>query len=125
MYRYLNKNPKARDVEDCTVRSISVAQGKTWDRVYDELSDLAREQGLMFSSTEFIDSYLDERYERVCYKNNKVAMTVGEFVETHPTGVFLITMRGHITCVKDGVLYDTWNPSDRLIWCAWEVKRQV
>ena len=78
----------------------------------------------MFSSTEFIDSYLDERYERTCYKNNKVAMTVGEFVETHPTGTYLITMRNHITCAKNGVLYDTWNPSDRLIWCAWEVKGQ-
>lgn len=120
MYRYLNKNPKARDIEDCTVRSISVAQGKTWDKTYDELSDLARAKGLMFTSTEFIDDYLDERYERVCYKNNKVSMTVGEFVETHPTGTYLITMRGHITCVKNGVLLDTWNCSDRLIWCVWE-----
>lgn len=124
MYRYLNKNPESRDVEDCTVRSISVAQGKTWDATYNELSDLARDKGLMFSSTEFIDSYLDERYERTCYKNNKVAMTVGEFVETHPTGTYLITMRNHITCAKNGVLYDTWDPSDRLIWCAWEVNGQ-
>ena len=38
MYRYLNQNPKARDTEDCTVRAISLAQGKTWDKVYDELS---------------------------------------------------------------------------------------
>lgn len=121
MYRYLNQNPKARDTEDCTVRAISLAQGKTWDKVYDELSDLAREKGMLFSDAEFVEDYLDGLYKRTCYKNNKVAMTVGEFVEAHKEGTYLVTMRGHITCVKDGILFDTFDCRNRLIWCAWEV----
>lgn len=31
-------------------------------------------------------------------------------------------MAGHITAVIDGVCYDTFNPSDRLIWCVYKVK---
>ena len=30
-------------------------------------------------------------------------------------------MKGHITVVKDGVNYDTFDCSDRKIWCAWLV----
>jgi hypothetical protein len=121
MYRYLNKNPMARHIEDCTVRAISTVQNKTWSEVYDELSDLAKEKGLLFSDAQFIEDYLDERYERTCYKNNGLAMTVGEFVENNPSGTYLVTMRGHISCVKEGILLDTWDCRDKLIWCSWRV----
>lgn len=121
MYRYLNKNPKARDTEDCVLRAVSLAQGKTWDKVYDELSQLAKERGMLFSEAEFVEDYLDNLYPRTCYKNNKVAMTVGEFVETKPEGTYLVTMRGHITCVREGILYDSFDCRDRLIWCSWRV----
>ena len=121
MYRYLNKNPKARDTEDCVLRAVSLAQGKTWDKIYDELSELAKQRGMLFSDAEFVEDYLDERYLRTCYKNNGFAMTVGDFVESHPHNTYLVTMKGHITCVKEGILFDTFDCRSRLIWCAWEV----
>lgn len=121
MYRYLNKNPKARDVNDCVIRSISCAENRSWDNVYDELSELAQTQGILLDDVRFVEPYLDSKYNRTCYKNDKFAMTVGEFVEANPTGIYLITMQGHITCVKEGILYDTWDCRDKLIWCAWEV----
>lgn len=121
MYRYLNKNPKAINTEDCVLRAVSLAQGKTWDIVYDELSQLAKEKGMLFSDAEFVEGYLDSLYPRTCYQNNGLTMTVGEFVENNPTGLFLVTMRGHITCVKNGILYDTFDCRDRLIWCSWKV----
>ena len=122
MWRYLNKNPRSRDVNDCVIRSISCAENRSWGDVYDELSLLAKEQGIILDDVRFVEPYLDGKYERTCYKKEHYAMTVGEFVDTHKEGTYLVTMRGHITCVKDGVLYDTWDCRDRLIWCAWEVK---
>ena len=65
MYKYLNMNPKGNNIEDCTIRAISVAEGISWDRAYDELSDSARDMGLMMSSVEAIERYLDKRYDRV------------------------------------------------------------
>ena len=117
MYKYMNANPKGNDIEDCTIRAISVAEGISWDEAYEELSDSARKLRLMISSVEAIEKYLDKRYRRVPIR----VETVGEFIETHPFGVYLITMEGHITVLKNGINYDTFDSSDRLIWNAWKV----
>lgn len=117
MYKYYNANTFKRDVEDCTIRAISVAEGISWDKAYIKLSDYARKRRLMLSSYEAIENYLDDNYERECFKET----TVGEFVRKHPNGTYLVTMSGHITVVKDGINYDTFDCSDRIIWCAWRV----
>lgn len=61
----------------------------------------------------------DDNYERECFRET----TVGEFVRRHPNGTYLVTMSGHITVVKDGINYDTFDCSDRIIWCAWTVDK--
>ena len=89
MFIYYNANEYGHDIEDCTIRAISVAEGISWDRAYQKLSDYARERGLMLSSVESIEEYLDEHYPKIC----EVAdMTVGEFAEINPEGTFLVTM---------------------------------
>ena len=37
-YSYYNANPRQRRVNDCTVRAISLATGRTWDQTFEELS---------------------------------------------------------------------------------------
>ncbi len=117
MYKYMNVNPDGNNIEDCTIRAISVAEGISWDKAYDKLSTFARKKRLMMSSVVAIEKYLDMHYDRICFRDR----TVGEFIETHPDGTYLITMRGHITVVKDGINYDTFDSGDRKMWCAWEV----
>ena len=39
-YRYFNANPFNRNIDDCVIRSISVLTNKSWNDVYDELTDL-------------------------------------------------------------------------------------
>ena len=51
-----------------------------------------------------------------------LCLTVGDFVNLNLPGRWLITMRGHITCVIDGMLYDTFDCSDNYIWCIYRVK---
>ena len=62
---YYNANEFGHHIEDCTIRSISVAEGISWDEAYRKLSDYARERGLMISSVESIEGYLDEHYNRM------------------------------------------------------------
>lgn len=119
MYKFYNANSKNNFIDDCVIRAISVAEGKTWDETYDELSTLAREKGLLFSSVPFVEDYLDSKYKRVCCHSTKV----GEFVDRHPKGIYLITMNGHITCSYYGLLLDSFNPSNRIMKCAWKVYR--
>ena len=117
MYKFYNANARGNFVNDCVIRAISLAEHKTWDETYDELSEIAQEEGILLDDVNFVEPLLDKRYDRVCY-NNKY---VWEFIVAHPIGTYLVTMKGHITCIIDGVLYDTFDCRDRVMWCAWEV----
>lgn len=117
MYRFYNANSKGRFVNDCVIRALSVAEGTTWDEMYEKLSDIAQSQGILLDDIDFVENYLDERYERKCH----YAKTVKEFIEEYPRGTFLITMPSHITVVRDGYLIDSFNCENRKMWCAWEV----
>lgn len=116
-YKFYNANVLGKFHNDCTVRAISLAEGKTWDETYKELSIIAQRNGIILDDVNFIEPLLDSRYNRVDF-NEKY---VGEFAREHPKGVYLITMNGHITCCIDGVIYDTFDCRDRIMWSAWEV----
>ena len=118
MYKFYNANALGLFQNDCTVRAISLAENKTWDETYDELSDLAQLQGTMMDDREFIINYLDSKYERIPY----LAETVGEVAGEYPDKILLITMKGHITCSKYGIIYDNFDCRKRKVEFAWVVK---
>lgn len=117
MYKYYNANAHNNFVDDCTIRAISLAEDLTWNEAYYKLSNLARNSGLMMDDVNFIEDYLDDRYPRECFSK----MSVGEFVDKHQAGIYLITMPGHITVSINGTIFDTFNCSDRIMRCAWRV----
>ena len=119
MYKFYNANARGRFTNDCVIRAISLAEDKTWNETYDELSEIAQRNGIILDDVQFVEPLLDSRYKRMCFKEKYV----GEFMEEHPNGTYLVTMKGHITCVIDGVLYDTFDCRDRVMWCAWKVNR--
>lgn len=118
MYEYKNLNPLNRHEEDCTIRSISCAIDKSWDYVYNMMSNIAQNKATMMDDREFIIDYLDSNYERVPY----LPKTVGEVSEKYVNNILLITMNGHICCSKYGIIYDTFDPRDRFVEEAWIVK---
>lgn len=36
------------------------------------------------------------------------------------SGTYLVTMPGHITVIKNGTLYDTFDCRNRRMWNAWK-----
>lgn len=123
MFLYYNANPLGNQVNDCTVRAISLATGQTWDNTYKELSTFAQAQGMMLDEVRYIDEYLDRKFEKVYGWNETGKMTVGDFIGQHPNGIYLITMAGHITCGIDGCIYDTFDPRQRIVWAAYKVRK--
>lgn len=121
MFQFYNANPRGRRVNDCTVRAISLATNKSWDETYRELSHYAQLLCIMPDDITYIDEYLEEHFQKV-YECKECRVRVSEFVERNPFGTFLITMNGHITCVIDGIIYDTFDPSNRFIWGAYKVR---
>lgn len=118
MYKFHNNNALGLFSNDCTVRSISTATGNSWDDTYEHLSNIARLKGTMMDDKHFIRDYLDERYKRI----NNIPRTVGEVAGAYPDNVLLITMNGHITCSKYGVIYDSFDCRERLAEYCWIVK---
>lgn len=123
MFKYYNANPLNRKVNDCTVRAISLATGRSWDETYEKLSIFAQQQAIMPDDVTYIDDFLENNFEKICGCKGKTKITVGEFVENNPEDIYLITMNGHITCCIDGCIYDTFNPKDRFVWGVYKVKR--
>lgn len=121
MYIYYNANPYGRRVNDCTIRAISLATEKSWDDTYKELSAFARLQGIMLDDVSYIDSYLEYNFDKI-YESKNRNLTVGDFANKWYEGTFLITMRNHITCCINGIIYDTFDPSDRFIWGIYQIK---
>ena len=118
MWKYYNANSLGNSVNDCVVRAISLAEDKSWDETYRELSEIARKEGILLDDVSFVENYLDKRYRRACH----YAKTVDEFAKEHSKGTYLVTMQGHITAIIDGIIYDTFDCSNRRMWCAWKVK---
>ena len=118
MYRYYNANALNRYEDDCVIRAISCATNRSWDYVYDYLSDIAQYEGTLLDKKEFVINYLDRTYRRI----NDVDGTVGYISSLYPNNILLITMRGHIVCSKYGIIYDTLDCRDREVEHIWIVK---
>jgi hypothetical protein len=124
MFQYYNANPQKKKVDDCTVRAISLATNCSWDKAYIELSEFARAQCTMPNDVLYMDDYLERHFEKVCGCRDKKRITVSDFLKQHNIGVYLITMKGHITCAIDGIIYDIFDPSNNYIWDAYRVDKR-
>lgn len=118
MYKYHNANPYNRQIDDCVLRSISLLTNRTWQETQDELSNLAMDNGYMIDDVVFVEDYLDNKYPRECHYSK----TIGEFAKEFPYGKYAVTTNGHITAIINGDIYDTFDPSDRIMRCAWKIK---
>ena len=118
MYKYYNANALNKYEDDCVIRAISCATNKSWDYVYDYLSDIAQYEGTLLDKREFVRNYLD-RTDQHLYD---IHGTVGSVARLFPNHILLITMSGHIVCSKFGVIYDTFDCRDRKVEDVWLVE---
>lgn len=120
-FKYLNMNPLNRKVSDCTVRAFALAHNISWYKAFDILNEYARKECIILDDTQFIDDFLNKRYDYECYKCKNEFITVREVSYLYPRGVYLITMQGHITCMIDGDIYDIWDCRDKYAWRVWKI----
>ena len=118
MFEFYNENPLNRYTDDCVIRAISCATHRSWDEIYDELSDLAQYNGTLFDQKDFVEWYLDDHYRRVYNPPDKVYQVAQKYADN----IVLCTVKGHICCIRYGIIYDTFNPSLRDVLDVWIVK---
>lgn len=118
MYEFYNENPLGLFEDDCVIRSISCALNKSWDNVYDELSDEAQAKGTLLDKKEFVRWYLDTHFKRIDNPPYKVYQVAEKF-KNH---IVICALYSHLVCVKYGRVLDTFDSSNREVEIAWLVR---
>lgn len=125
MYSYYNTNPAQKNVGDCVVRAISKATGRDWGSTYLALSVQGYIDCDMPSANAVWGNYL----RSLGYRRHMVpdtcpdCYTVNQFAEEHPEGTYILALSGHVVCVQDGVIWDSWNSGNEIVLYFWERSR--
>jgi len=121
MWQLYNPNPIGRHVGDCTVRSLSKALDLSWDRAYTMLVAKGFELCDMPSSNAVFGAILKAHgFKRETIPDScPDCYTLGEFVNDHPNGLFVVGMSGHVATVKDGVVFDAWSSMNEIPIYVW------
>lgn len=124
MFQEYNRHPKGIKTTDCVVRAVSTAFNIDYMELRKQLNHKKRKWGFTsYKDTKFIYKYFDT-YPRLIFKALKGEPRIkgSDFTKLHPKGTFILKMAGHITCVVDGVILDTWDCSYRSVYTAWIIK---
>ena len=121
MYSYFNPNPAGRNVSDCTVRAICKATGKDWGDVYLSLCIQGYLDGDLPNANACWGAYLRSLgYRRYIMPDTcPDCYTVGKFADEHPRGTYILALSGHVVCVQNGVIYDSWNSENEIPLYFW------
>lgn len=113
MYSQFNPNPTGKNVGDRTVRAICKATGKEWGDVYLGLCMQGYLMGDMPSANSVWGVYLHNLgYSRGIVPDScPECYTVADFAAEYPEGTYILALSGHVVCVKDGLVYDSWDSS--------------
>jgi hypothetical protein len=123
MYINENLNPLKRKVGDCVIRALAKALDKSWTEVYEELVSLGRKNYCCPNDKEAYHPYLSKfPCITVFYTNdlgNKKRLTVDMVSKWQ--GTYIISIAGHITCVKDHGVYDIWDCRCKTAYKIWKI----
>lgn len=114
---------KAQNVRDCVTRAICNATGKDYKEVYNRINQLAKQErgkGNKSQSRNGVykntwKKYLKElgwvHHSTCSLGSHKKRLRLTE--EDLPNGILIVQISKHLTCVKDKIIYDTYNCSEK------------
>lgn len=115
---------KAENVGDCVTRAICNATGKDYMEVYKALNTMAKDErtkthrgGKRSSSRNGVFKETFKEYLNDIGWKWIPCMTIGSGCKVHlkpeelPEGTLIVSVSKHLTCVKNGVLHDTYDCS--------------
>lgn len=117
---YYNANPYRIEEEDCVVRAIKAGLGLPYNTV-EKLLTLSAEHNqcdkLCVCCYHFLLEDVFDLNVRFC----KDYETVADIAKMYPNNKCIIRIDGHLSCSINGVVYDLWDCSQRLVDCYWIV----
>lgn len=130
MYQYYNAHPKGLLVRDCVKRAISKAAGMDYHEVQLALNRYKKITGAKaFNSDRNPDKYVVNVLKAVKLsfpaKRGVPRMNGERFCKAYPKGSYILNMAGHWSCCVDGVIYDTWDCSEKCVYTAFKIPKDI
>lgn len=127
MYKFLNVHPKGLRVGDCVKRAITTSTGMDYMEVQKELNRYKKVSGCeKFNESKNWKGYVENvlKGKKLSFQavKGQPRMNGERFCEAYPKGHYILNMAGHLSCCVNGVIYDTWDCSDKCVYNAWEIK---
>jgi len=125
-YIFYNPNPVGRRVGDCAVRAVAKALDIDWEQAFLLIASAAYRMGDMLSSDTVWGAVLRQHgfYRETVPNTCPDCYTARDFCRDHPRGVYVLAFGGHVACVRDGDLYDSWDSSDLVPIYYWFLKEE-
>lgn len=133
-FEYYNPNPDAKTFksgkpkswgrDDSAVRAICKYVNRTWDEVFNDLTEIAKAQHDIPVSKNVVNAYCENHNIKYVTLGKPVSgqkrPTITEFVKTH-TGNYILYLRDYYVTVKNGIVYDVNNKLDNeAVYSYWE-----
>lgn len=123
MYTYLNLNPNGKETRDCVKRAISKETGIDYKSVQKELNSIKRDvYAEQFNDRIVTDTYLKKyNYKKLSFPaiKGQSRMNGEKFCNAYKTGSYILNMAGHWTACVNGVIYDTWDCTQKCVYTAY------
>jgi hypothetical protein len=111
-FTYYNANPRNRITGDCVFRAFSFALGIPYNKCVMEMAETMCETGYSLNDKKGIERFLTKKgwikHPQLRHPDG-TKYTVKDFIDTHKTGTYILSMAHHETVVKDGKNYDIWD----------------
>ena len=121
-FEKFNNNPLKLKNSDCVIRAISEGLGMDWFDVYDDLYKIGRVRCLVLNDKDCFREYLSDvkGLKMIVPKVTKGKKRLK--VEDFKKGTYILSLAGHLTTVKNGVLKDLWDCRKKCVYRYWEVE---
>lgn len=116
---YWNENPDGEHIGDCVTRAITFVTGYPYEKVQEKLFYTGKLLECDPLCVECYDFLLTKYFgfEPIICENEPL----DDFADKHPTGLYLVRSRGHISVLNEGDVYDNWDCRDMVLTRAWKI----
>lgn len=122
MYIEYNLNPNKKKVEDCAIRAVSAATGKSWDETYIGLANMGFDMKNVMSSADVVGKYLISlgfKQGKIKISKGESRIRVSEFATLYPNIYAVLRVANHFVATGKGNYIDIWDSGDCAIYKYW------
>lgn len=121
-FKFYNANPKGKYTCDCVARAICIALDEPYEKVLREMFEMQIKTGYEYTDVKGYDKYLVSKGWKKMKQPRKLdntKYTGKEFYKIF-NGTCVANIGGsHVVCIKNGMVYDTWDSTDGCIGNYW------